>query len=204
MNFLPYCCLLLLLLVCQQNSLVNSFISPTTAFKYALKLYKGLTAIKSINDSKKSHGPVTQDTGHILGKLNKLSTDFQDLKDRLVSKITNNLRDKLTTKTDKFFEHVKDVQSYYKAFLRYYKKRGDFEESVLKSFADEVTSKSVLASNVRKMYETLFDEDYKGSSIMNIIAEDTSVRKQSILKFSSRWKKITSYFNRINYRTPCV
>lgn len=175
----------ILLSISQKSCEANPVLSVPMLSKAAMAIYKG---IKNYAE-KKNEGLMSEDTVAIMKTLKSMSSDHQEMKDRILSKIKNNLKNKITDRTDKFFKYVLGIQDVYKTFLKIYGREDEFEEPLYRDFAKEVTSftMSPVTTQIEKMYYTLLKKDYVDDSVISILLKETTVLK--ILSFLSKFIK---------------
>lgn len=171
---------LCLLLICSSYQVCtgNPLIAANMALKSAVALYQGIQQIQNLaNDQQIKPEQVANMERQFHKKLDQLSTDFQDLRNTIINKITNELKDKLTEKSDELFTHMKDVQRFYKKFLNFVVYADKYESTEIQDFSDVATTASLveLPTTIEKMHEALVDLDIKQESLISIIAKDSTV-----------------------------
>lgn len=183
---IPLVCLLLLAFVCQQQTATaNPFLAAKKVLDYAINMYQKIDKLQKFlgselqEDSKKETDDKSIVELEIYKQMDALSTDFQDLRDRILDKMSNGLKDKITEKTDELFKYVKDVQRLYKVFLDFVANADHYQSSELKDFAQVSTTFSLveLKATIEKMHEALVDFDIRKDNILAIIARESSVSK---------------------------
>lgn len=173
----PLVFLLFLTLFCQRFCQSELILTTSMISKVALTFYHG---IKTMMDKKKE-GLMSEDNSRVLGALNSISSDYQEMRDRILSKISNDLKNKITDKTDDFFNRVATIQRLYEKFVRIYRRGEDgaphLEDTIVQEFAEEVTSptRSVIKKQIDSMYHALFFKDFVGDSVINILLKESTV-----------------------------
>lgn len=165
-------CLLFFTLAHQKSCDAVPILSIPLLKQSALALYKG---VKSYMDMK-NEGIMSEETADIVGRLASMSDDFQEMKNRIISKISSELKNKITGMVEKFFDNVKGIQHVYEEFVENIQTDG-VEKSILHQFATEVTSPSIspIKNKIKSMYEALFDEDFVKDSVFTILLRDSTV-----------------------------
>ncbi|XP_031786848.1 uncharacterized protein LOC100117668 isoform X1 [Nasonia vitripennis] len=199
-------CLLLLALVCQQpNVNANPFLTAKKVLDYAVNLYQKVDKLQKFlstelnEDSKTETDEKSIVELEIYKKMDQLSTDFQDLRDRILDKMSNGLKDKLTEKTDELFKHVKDVQRLYKTFLDFFANAQNYESTELKDFANVATTFSLveLKATIERLHEALVDLDVRRDSIITILSRESSAADTMCIRGESSQQLIHTLYKTV-------
>lgn len=169
---------LILICSCYHACTANPFLIAQVALKGAVVLYQSIQKIQNLEHDKKMESQHTTIIEHqIFQKLDLLSTDFQALKNTMINKISNELKDKLTEKSDELFKHMKDVQRLYRKFLNFVTHPDKYESTEIQDFSEVATTASLgeLPATIEKMHEALVDLDIKRESLCSIIAKESTV-----------------------------
>lgn len=161
---------LLTLFIWQETCLANPLLFAREAWEIAINIYETVEMAHGLMGEEKFM--VSKDTAKVMEELNSLSTSFQEMEHSIKIQIAQ-MQDVLIAKTDELFKNVKKVESVYKTFLEIFKNRDAYEPSSIKEFAEEVTSPthSRAANSIRKMYESLFDKNFKEDNIFSMIVK---------------------------------
>lgn len=182
--FIPIFCLLLMTLSFQQTCTGNPILYAKKALDIAIKVYKGLQSAEGILEDAESKA---ESGARMRRELSGISQDIQEMKDRLISKLTNDFRDKLTEKTDELFAQVDVINKIYEDFMKMYRNRDKLDQGYVRQFINEILSptNSRVKNKAGKMYRALLQKDIRGDNIINILLRNSSVSnmKKSFIMF---------------------
>lgn len=151
----------------------NPFLTAVKAVGLAQELVAKISDLQSA-----MNGPESDDTLNSIDK-NQLEffTDFHNFRSEILSKISTNLYTKLEVRANKVIKYTSQIQSQYEEMLEYLANPNKYPASELKNFAEVVTSSSLkeLRSTIEKMHQAFAQKDIKNKSIIDILAEDSTV-----------------------------
>ncbi|KAJ8664930.1 hypothetical protein QAD02_006592 [Eretmocerus hayati] len=137
----------------------------------------------------------------LMSKLQYLSTDFQDISEKLFDRM-DMLSDELTQKTDQLFEMVNEISRQYDRYLKYIQYSDGNDLNNLKEFARKITSDGhgEVKSLIPRMHEKLRDAGIRENSIVHLLSKKSSElvckgmhqTSQQLIKFFYELVTITS------------
>lgn len=165
-----YIGLLLLIISFQQFVPSYSYLPLKKITKDIANLCYAIKSIENFNNTK-------EDSLHkkrSYEKLLHLSTEFKDVKGRILNMLSDNLRSKLSAKIDKLFKRFNYIQRFYKIFLNLFENHGKHESMASEAFEKVYTSYNLLKiqRHIQKMHEIFAEQD---SSIIDTVINDANV-----------------------------